>query len=68
MKVTDMKKVLLFAISGALLLALGGVFLAMNSPKGISEGRGMAMALMGGIVGGTVGLCVGLAREAMRSK
>ncbi len=63
-----MKKALLFAISGAFLLAIIGIFLAMNSPKGISEGRGVAMALMGGIVGGTLGLCVGLAREAMRSK
>jgi hypothetical protein len=63
-----MKKILLFAVTGAFFLALGGFLLAMNSPKGISEGRGVAMALMGGIVGGTIGLCVGLAREAMKSK
>ncbi len=63
-----MKKVLLFATMGAFLLAAVGVLLAISSPKGISEGRGIAMALMGGIVGGTLGLCVGLAQEAMKSK
>jgi hypothetical protein len=60
--------VLIFTAIGGLMLAIGGMLLAMNSPRGISEGRGVAMALMGGIVGGTIGLCVGLAREAMKSK
>jgi hypothetical protein len=61
-------RLLLVTLVMAMLLALGGIWLANASPKGISEGRGIAMALMGGIVGGSIGLCVGLAREAMRSK
>jgi hypothetical protein len=61
-------RVLLATLIGAIALALGGVSLAKASPNGTVQGRGIAMALMGGLVGGTLGLCIGLTREAMRSK
>jgi hypothetical protein len=61
-------RVLLTTLIGAIALTLGGVSLANASPNGTAQGRGIAMALMGGLVGGALGLCIGLTREAMRSK
>jgi hypothetical protein len=60
--------VLLATAVGAGALALGGFLLAQGSPNGVAQGRGIATALLGGLVGGALGLCIGLAREAMRPR